>query len=200
MAHVSSEFHQASLSDSKFNGFKDVWETWFPEVKEQYRVLMEYLQDKYNLAPAYQLGPTYPALPFMASTLNLGPQTVTLPHYDGKNLATGLCGVMPFGPFDSARGGHLCLHEAGVVLEMAPGQVALIPSAVIQHSNFPVLEGEKRYSITTYTAGHLFAWRENNGSICNLSPNAKKAYESKGPRRWEKGWGLFPRVLGSSIC
>ena len=121
MAHVSSVFSLLSLSVSKSNRWgKDVWETWFPEVKDRYRVLMDYLGAHHKLVPAYQLGHGYPKLPFMASTLNLGPQTVTLPHYDGKNLATGLCGVMPFGPFNSSKGGHLCLHEARVVLEMAP--------------------------------------------------------------------------------
>ena len=188
---------QLSLNNSKSNGWDlDVWETWFPKVKQHYHVLMEYLGDEYKLAPAYQLGQGYPKLPFMASTLNLGPKTVTLPHYDGKNLATGLCGVMPFGSFDSSRGRHLCLHEARVVLEMAPGQVALIPSAVIKHSNLAVLEGDKRYSITTYTAGNLFAWMENQGPLEGLSPDAREVYLSKGEERWRKGWGRFPQVVG----
>ena len=153
---------------------------------------MEYLGDRYKLAPAYQLGQGYPKLPFMASTLNLGPKTVTLPHHDGKNLATGLCGIVPFGPFKSSKGGHLCLHEARVVLEMAPGQVALIPSAVIQHSNLKVLEGDKRYSITLYTSGHLFAWMDNHGALEGLSPGAREVYLRKGHERWKRGWGRFP--------
>lgn len=156
---------------------------------------MEYLGDEYRLAPAYRLGRLNPKLPFMASTVNLGPKTVTSSHYDGKNLATGLCGVMPFGPFDSSRGGHLCLHEAEVILELAPGQVVLIPSAVIKHSNFGVLGEGKRYSITTYTSGHLFAWKDNKGPIHSLSPDAKQAYLGKRQERWEEGWGRFPQVV-----
>lgn len=175
---------------------KDVWETWFPKVKQHYHVLKQYLDDRYGLAAAYESGKGYPVLPFMASTVNLGPETVTLPHYDGRNLATGLCGIMPFGPFDCSNGGFLCLHEAEVILEMAPGQVALIPSAVIEHSNLPLLQGDKRYSITTYTSGHLFAWMENQGQVAGLSPDAKSLHLSKGQERWQKGWGLFPRVVG----
>ena len=153
---------------------------------------MDYLGARHQLAPAYRLGKGYPKLPFMASTINLGPKTVTLPHYDGKNLATGLCGVMPFGPFNSTKGGHLCLHEARVALEMAPGQVVLIPSAVIRHSNLAVLEGDRRYSITTYTSGHLFAWMENGGALESLSAEDRGAYLSKGQERWEGGWRRFP--------
>ena len=156
---------------------------------------MEYLGDQYKLAPAYRLGKDYPKLPFMASTVNLGPKTVTSPHFDGKNLATGLCGIMPFGPFDSSQGGHLCLHEPRLALEMAPGQVVLIPSAVICHSNLAILEGEKRYSITTYTTGHLFAWMENQGPLESLSADAKQVYLSKGQERWERGWRRFPGVV-----
>ena len=174
--------------------FTDVWETWFPKVKGKYYALMEYLGDKYKLGPAYLLCSTHPKLPFMASTVNLGPQTVTLPHYDAKNLATGLCGIMPFGSFDSSKGGHLGLHEPRVVLELAPGLVVPMPSAVIQHSNLPVVEGT-RYSITTYTAGQLFAWMESGGPLKSLSPDAKDAYFKEGPERWETGWSQYPGVV-----
>ena len=174
--------------------FSDVWQTWFPQVKARYAELAKYLHSTHTLAPVYDLGPTYPQLPFMASTLNLGPQTVTLPHYDGKNLATGLCAIVPFGTFNYSRGGHLCLHEARVVLEMAPGQLVLIPSAVIQHSNCRVQGGEKRYSITAYTAGQLFAWKELGGAMCRLSGEAQKYCVTTGPQRWQEGWDLFPRV------
>lgn len=196
MAHVGSGFLLACPCGFQSNGWvPDVWETWFPKVKRHYSVLMDYLSTEHQLAPAYQMGKGCPALPFMASTVNLGPKTVTAPHYDGQNLATGLCGIMPFGPFDSSRSGQLCLHEPRVILEMAPGQVALIPSAVIQHSNLPLLGGDKRYSITTYTSGHLFAWMENQGPVRDLSPAAKELYVSKGQERWLKGWGRFPQGL-----
>lgn len=173
---------------------KDVWETRFPEVKRQYQMAVRYFSENHGLGPAYPLGPGYPELPFMASTVNLGPKTVTLPHRDGKNLATGLCAVMPFGPFESSRGGHLCLHEAGVVLELAPGQVVLFPSALIMHSNLQVLEGDKRYSITAYTAGQLFAWKANQGPVEGLSPSGKRAHYDSGEMRWRQGWKQFDKL------
>ena len=50
------------------------------------------------------------------------------------------------------------LWDLGVVIEIPPGATFLIPSAILQHSNSDIAEGQTRMSITQYSAGCLFRW------------------------------------------
>ena len=63
--------------------------------------------------------------------VNIGAQLE--PHTDPKD--DGLCVVIPFG---SWKGGELCLYDAGIVLELEPGDVVLFPSDRITHFNLEV--------------------------------------------------------------
>jgi hypothetical protein len=98
---------------------------------------------------------------FTAATYNLGPQTVCFPHLDFANLPFGFCAITALGDFDPDLGGHLVLEECKLVIRFPPGSTALIPSAIITHSNIPVSSHEKRFSFTQYAAGALFRWVEN---------------------------------------
>ncbi|KAJ3500803.1 hypothetical protein NLJ89_g9629 [Agrocybe chaxingu] len=95
---------------------------------------------------------------FMATTYNLGPQTVCFRHLDSRNLAFRWCAVTALGSFDPKKGGHLVLWECKLIIEFPPGLTILIPSALIHHSNTPIAEGETRYSFTQYASGGLFHW------------------------------------------
>jgi hypothetical protein len=53
------------------------------------------------------------------------------------------------------------------LIEFLPSSTILIPSALLTHSNTPIRENEKWYSIAQYAAGALFMWVEN-GFITDL--------------------------------
>lgn len=98
---------------------------------------------------------------FAALTLNLGPVVCTTPHKDMQNFAKGLCSVTSFGNYNPNKGGHLILWDLGIVIEFPPYSTILIPSAIIEHSNTCVQDGETRQSITQYISSGLLAWRAN---------------------------------------
>ncbi len=103
----------------------------------------------------------FPDCVFSSVTINFGPQTVTKPHLDYKNVAGGWCGVRACGNFDPTKGGHLILWDLRLVIEFPPGSVIFLPSALIRHSNVAIRSHETRYSITLYTPGHLFHYVDN---------------------------------------
>lgn len=129
-------------------------------------------------------------------TANLGPRTVCNRHRDIKNKAAGgLCAIKVLGPHDSSRGGHIVLHELGLVVEMQPGDVVFFPSAVISHETIPVGTEEKRYSLVWYSAGGLFRWRDANfqtlASWQIEDPAAHRHHQRQGEVRWAEGWTRF---------
>lgn len=95
-----------------------------------------------------------PTTAFAKFTINFG-ATYTNRHRDKHNDVTGGCDVYVLGDFAWWLGGHLILEEAGVILELAPGDNIIFPSASITHYNIPIQPGEKRYSIVGYSAGML---------------------------------------------
>ncbi|KAJ7074447.1 hypothetical protein C8F01DRAFT_971638 [Mycena amicta] len=98
---------------------------------------------------------------FASLTLNLGPQTATLPHIDLLNLAWGLCFITALGVFDPILGGHLVLWDLRLIIEFPPGSTIAIPSALLRHSNTSLRPGEIRYSVTQFSAGGLFRYVDN---------------------------------------
>lgn len=139
--------------------------------------------------------------PFMATTANLGPQTVCLLHRDYNNLSFGLCGIIALGDFDHTKGGHLYLKEANVVLEVGRGDTVFIPSACITHGNLPISPSENRFSITLYTAGQLFHWVRNGMRPVNELPvEAQKEDRAQGPSRWAEGWKMHTTVADLRHC
>jgi hypothetical protein len=99
---------------------------------------------------------------FMATTMNVSGNTVTIPHRDWHNAFNGWCAVYAMGKFDYKRRGLLVLHEFKLIVQFPPGAIFLIPSAACTHSNSAIREelDEFRYSLTAYTAGALFRWRD----------------------------------------
>lgn len=122
--------------------------------------LFAHMQRKLNQLFLHYAGTFSRVIPgvFPAATINLGPQVITVEHYDSANYAVGWIAITSLGDYDYKKGGHLILRNLGVVIEFPPGCTVLFPSAVIQHGNVPIQEGETRMSITQYAAGSLFRW------------------------------------------
>ncbi|KAJ7735451.1 hypothetical protein B0H14DRAFT_508184 [Mycena olivaceomarginata] len=104
---------------------------------------------------------TFPRSPFSAATANLGPASVSPPHTDGGNKADGMCLIGALGRFDADQGGHLVCWDYDLIIRFPAGCSALIPSAVVTHSNTPIQDDEERFSLVQYSAGSLFRWVAN---------------------------------------
>ena len=140
---------------------------------------------------------------FTATTYNLGPKTACEPHLDSGNLAFGWCAISALGDFDFTKGGHLILWELGLVVEFPPGSTALIPSALVTHSNTAISATENRYSFTQYAAGALFQWVDYDFQTvenyrATHSPHALQELDAANKNRWEHGLALLPRI--PSVC
>jgi len=134
---------------------------------------------------------------FPAGTYNLGPRTVCFPHLDFANLPYGYCAITAVGDYNHKTGGHIVLWECKLIIELPPGGMILIPSAIITHFNYPVGDEERTYSFTQYAAGGLFRWVDNNFMTAvnhwkGLTEAEKEAKKKKNSQRWSFGLGLLP--------
>lgn len=144
------------------------------------------------------LSSVFPDSPFCALTINMGPQTVCLPHRDYWNLVYGTCPVGVLGSFNHRTGGQMILHEPKLVIELRRGDVMFIPSAAVTHENAPVAVGETRYSFTQYTAGGLFryAWCGRR-TVKDTKARDKVLYGKyvdEGEARWQEGWAKYSKM------
>lgn len=114
-----------------------------------------------HLAQYPHLRPTSPKTVFAATTINFGTHVITPPHLDASNLAHGWCSDTALGDYDPNKGGHLILWPFKLAIRFPPGSTILFPSALITHSNIPILQHEQRRSIVQYSASGLFRWRYN---------------------------------------
>lgn len=131
-------------------------------------------------------------LPFAAVTVNMGPTTVCDPHIDGRDLVWGWCMVFALGSFNSKHGGHLVLHEAKLIIEFGPGDIVFFPSGCVTHENIPIGAEEERYSITFYSAGDLFRYRDMGfRTVVSVNRHEYQAYEAGGDKRWEDGCSRY---------
>jgi hypothetical protein len=133
---------------------------------------------------------------FPSRTFNISQQTASFPHTDQSNLAQGWCSITPLGNFDPCLGGHLVLWNFGLVVQFPPGATALIPSALITHSNTTIQPGETRYSIVQYASGRVFRWVKN-GFVTDSAWHKQATAEDKAARgreqamRWEEASRSF---------
>lgn len=135
-------------------------------------------------------------LPFAAVTANLGPQTICSLHRDFLNLVFGWCLIFILGEYDHTKGGHIILWEPKLVVEVRPGDLVYLPSGCVTHGNVPLKDsGERRYSVTWYTAGGLFAWVAAGYQTLKdwkiNDPDAARANLAEGRKRWVDGWNYF---------
>jgi hypothetical protein len=163
--------------------------TWFPDLHKHYQECFDDIKENVP-----DLNPFNPYSVFSAMTINLGPRTFTLPHRDQSNLAFGLCGDFVLGSFDHKKGGHVVLHEMKVVFEMMEGDLLLFQSACITHENIPIGEGEDRMSITCYTAGYLFSYRDQGFRTladCDGDEELMGRIREYDREIWIKGWEKY---------
>ncbi|KAF7984571.1 hypothetical protein HWV62_13787 [Athelia sp. TMB] len=180
---------------ARLSGFSNnLFATWWPKLYDYYASTIDSLCEHHPY-----LQRLFRRTVFAASTLNLGPRTVSLDHTDHQNLAFGMCAITALGSFDPKRGGHLILWDLKLVIEFPPGSTALIPSAILRHSNTAIRSGEMRYSFTQYTAGGLFRWAEHGfrGEKAfwgSLSKQEKVEAEEDAKGRWAKGMGMYSTI------
>ena len=136
----------------------------------------------------------FPPLPFAAFTLNVGQQSVTRDHLDTGNLSFGWCMIIPVGHFNHKIGGHLVLHELGLIIEVPAATTAYITSAAVTHGNTAIQVGEDRRTITAYTSASFFQFAHNE-----FKPTGTWSDESErmsiGDAVWTEGLPLLPCFL-----
>lgn len=121
---------------------------------------------------------------FPAMTFNFGPDAVTLEHVDSQNYAGGFCVVTSLGAFDHTRGGHLFVRELGLVAEFPAGATILLPSALLNHGNTPIQQGEWRASMTMFASGHLFRHVDQGHLIQReVTKSQVDAYHANAPEK-----------------
>ncbi|KAI0039169.1 hypothetical protein FA95DRAFT_1504537 [Auriscalpium vulgare] len=132
---------------------------------------------------------------FPTATFNFGPQALTRPHRDFRNIPYGWCAITALGNFDHTKGGHLILWELKLVIEFPAGSTILIPSSLITHSNTPIQEGETRQSFTQYCAGDLVRWKaygyRTDKRLRREDPALKRRLDKELPGRWRQAVDLF---------
>ncbi|KAK4700200.1 hypothetical protein P7C70_g6050, partial [Phenoliferia sp. Uapishka_3] len=130
---------------------------------------------------------------FTSFTLNTGGSVICKRHIDGLNLGPGLCGIIPWGKFDSSRSGWIVLEEARLCIEVGPGDVLLFPSAIFTHWNTALVSGDRRNSLAFWTGANLFLWSDLGGqAFRSLSKVKQKVWLSGTKDRWSKAWERFP--------
>ncbi|KAF4565733.1 hypothetical protein EYR40_002197 [Pleurotus pulmonarius] len=165
-----------------------LFRSFAPDLAEEYNIVLNRLESSQP-----ELRRNFPNSDFASTTVNLGPQTVSITHADSANLAYGLCAITALGDFDPDQGGQLILWNLRVVIRFPPGSTLLVPSALIPHSNLPIQPEESRYSVTQYSAGSLFRWVDNG--LCSDGDRLKTTDQI--PTEWLHGLDKFrtlPRV------
>lgn len=133
------------------------------------------------------------------TSINLGPSASAKVHVDSKNLASGICMIAAFGDFNHRKSGHLILHDAKLILEVAHADIVFIPSACIRHSNSEVQDGESRRSVVQYSPGRIFQYihrgfrtqTEEEKRRMKTTCRKRLACE-EGKERFDNIWDLFP--------
>lgn len=149
--------------------------------------------------PDSQLERNFDNSVFAATAINFTDEAVCGSHCDSGNRPDGLCIITCMGPLDHTKGGQIVLDEPKLVIDFPSGSSVYIPSALVTHHNFPLQNGDKRYSATQYTGGGLFRWVRNGMKsdkdwYATASQSEIKKREQDNASRWKKGLSLFPRV------
>ena len=128
---------------------------------------------------------------FNAMAFNFGPDACTVPHKDYKTLSFGWCSITSLGEFDATRGGHLVLWDLDIAIEFPPHSTILIPSAILEHSNTAIQDGESRMSITQYNPAGIFEWIAHDFQPKHVAMSAGKE-----PAEW---WSQPPHMFSTIV-
>ncbi|KAF9488595.1 hypothetical protein BDN71DRAFT_1403063, partial [Pleurotus eryngii] len=141
--------HITSFGDSTFC-------LWAPRLYNHYK---DHIDRMHQALP--HLSKNFPRSVFPCTTFNFRPKVQTFRHRDTLNLTYSWCSITALGNFDSTKGSHLVLWDAGLIVEFLPFSIILIPLSTILHSNILVCQGEERGSFTQYCTGGIFWWVDN---------------------------------------
>ncbi|TFK58750.1 hypothetical protein BDN72DRAFT_781649, partial [Pluteus cervinus] len=170
-----------------------VFAHWAPRLYQHYKERLLLLWEKYPHLHRIFRGSILPTTAF-----NFGPRVCTRPHRDHLNCPYGWCVVQSFGSFDSTKGGHLILWEAKLVIEFPANSFIFLPSAVMTHSNLPVVETETRISITHYCPGALLRFVDSgmrtDKDFQMQDPVGFKQHLSDRKIRWSSCIELLPTI------
>jgi hypothetical protein len=160
-----------------------LFQAYFPQIYDSYQKTLDKLIQQHPW-----LCRNFPGTPFVAISVNFGPQTACYPHRDWGNVSWGECAVTSLGDYDADKGRHLTLWDFGIVVHFLPGSTVFLPSALVRHSNTPVAPHERRYSFAQYTSGGLFRW-----VACGfkLAPKGLAKSEEVQWKRWADGVAMF---------
>ncbi|KAL8276485.1 hypothetical protein RQP46_011135 [Phenoliferia psychrophenolica] len=185
------EFLQHASTARIHGWISSLMEDFFPEMHGDYRELDKYLSEE----DLHILGG-----PFSSICVNTGGKTITDEHADTANRLFGLCASLTqkLKSLRHQRGGHLVLNEARVVIELAPGDLLLFPSAMFTHWNIPLSEAtDSRNSVAWWSSGSLFLVQELGGrTLSQLSKEERRVFNEGKAARIEKMLSRFP-VHGS---
>ncbi|KIK50040.1 hypothetical protein GYMLUDRAFT_253326 [Collybiopsis luxurians FD-317 M1] len=139
--------------------------------------------------PSARISPT-PYSPPPPSTLVLKPLLPTT-----LAMETTVQEVAP-SPAQDTKGGELVLWDLGIAIRFPPGSSIIILSAILRHSNLPIQPGEKRYSITQYSAGALFRFvangmKNDKDFLPSATPEQVDEYIRERRTRWENSLKKF---------
>lgn len=132
---------------------------------------------------------------FGSMTFNFGPHVCTKPHKDFMNLAWGWCSVTALGDFDHKKGGHLVLWDWKIAVEFPAHSTILIPSAIVEHSNTSIGEGERRQSITQYNSAGLFRWCAYGFRPLKVAKKGRVVAEEW----WSTQKHMFSKIVGRGV-
>ena len=170
----------------------DLFRRWAPDLYIYYADMLTQLHSRH---PELKLNHSKV---FAAATINMGPRTVTLGHYDCLNLAWGMCGICVFGRFDGEKGGELRIKEFKAVVRLPSGSITYIPSALVRHENLDIQAGETRYSLTVYSAGGLFRWVHHGfrltPHISSLPLSQQEQRLADDQMRKDTSWARFSKL------
>ncbi|KAF9025147.1 hypothetical protein BDZ89DRAFT_954060, partial [Hymenopellis radicata] len=113
---------------------------------------------------------------FAACHINFPPSAWARFHLDSMNLIRGMCAVWALGNYDSKRGGHIILWDLRCIIEFPPGNMILLPSALVTHGNLIVIQdGVMRAAFVLYSAAALFeyVWNKKKGSRNTFQNNLR---------------------------
>ncbi|KAJ7076282.1 hypothetical protein B0H15DRAFT_955806 [Mycena belliarum] len=137
---------------------------------------------------------------FPSIALNCGPDAVTFNHLDHLNLSNALCAITCGGDFDHTRSAALHLRTWNLAIECPSGATFLIPSAIVEHGNTSLQQGETQHSITQYAAGGLFRWVTYGfQSLKSLlaqkgGSELRASFDGEPGSRWKWALDLFSKV------
>lgn len=172
--------------------FEEQLRKYFPGTWQEYEdTLTDIIADDPTLVRAFDNSA------FAACHVNFPPNAWTRLHTDHLNLVRGLCAVWVMGRFDPKKGGHLILWDLKIIVEFPPGNLILLPSALVMHGNISIEQDSVRCSFVLYSAAGLFRWVHNGFQsdadfVHNASAEERAQWEEFRQGLLERNLEVFP--------